>query len=187
MKGIGRAGGAVALSLSCLTAGPAMAWELSGTHAVELVRQDGSAVLLGDIRFEPAGDRIAFRFEPEHKAYKDYFLSMKEFKCIDGEREVFCHVPYPYPNPQSVTPRDLVWLEHAFLFLHKNPSEFGAKLWNGVIYRMAITDEGIVGTPQAVDLNLIGVPPSGDAPPYGAGERTDIEPGAREFGRLRIR
>lgn len=96
-------------------------WQLLPSRAVCLVRPDGSAVVLGDVRFEPDDNRIAFRFEPD-----------------------------------------------------KKPREFGARLWNGVIYKMAITDEGIVGTPQVVDLNLIGAPPSSDAPTYGMGERADI-------------
>jgi len=166
---------------------PAQAWELAGSHPVELVRADGSVVALGTVEFSPAGERTAFRFVPDATRFQDYFLSMKEFKCLTGQQEVFCHVPYPYPNPKSVTADDLRWLEHAFLFLHKSPKEFGARLWNGVIYKMAITDAGIVGRAQAVDLNLISAPPTDPAPPYGAGERSDIEPSSREFGQLRIR
>jgi hypothetical protein len=166
---------------------PASAWELAGTHPVELVRSDGSSVTLGQLVLSPSGDRVGFEFKPEHAVYQDYFLSMKEFKCLTGRQEVFCHVPYPYPNPRSITGNDLAWLEHAFLFLHKSPKEFGARLWNGVIYKMAITDEGIVGRPQAVDLNLISAPPTDPAPPYGVGERSDMDPSAREFGQLRIR
>lgn len=184
---IKRTGAALALALSGMACLPAMAWDLAGSHAVELVRQDGSTVTLGDIEFKPAGERIGFTFKPEHKAYQDYFLSMKEFKCITGRDEVFCHVPYPYPNPKSVTADDLAWLEHAFLFLHKNPAEFGARLWNGVIYKMSVTDEGIVGSPQAVDLNVISAPPTTPEPPYGIGERSDVDPSSREFGQLRIR
>jgi len=175
--------GAVLIAL----ARPAWSWDLAGTHTVELVRSDGSAVTLGQLALTPSGDRVGFEFKPDHAVYQDYFLSMKEFKCLTGRQEVFCHVPYPYPNPRSVTADDLAWLEHAFLFLHKSPKEFGARLWNGVIYKMAITDEGIVGQPQAVDLNLISAPPTDTAPPYGIGERSDIEPAAREFSQLRIR
>jgi len=176
-----------ALALAGMVSTSAMAWELDGSHPVELVRQDGSTVLLGEITFKPAGGRIGFAFKPKHESYQDYFLSMKEFKCITGRDEVFCHVPYPYKSPMSVTPDDLVWLEHAFLFLHKTPKEFGAKLWNGIIYKMNVTDAGIVGSPQAVDLNLISAPPTSDAPPFGVGERNDVDPASREFGQLRIR
>lgn len=176
-----------AMTLMSVLALPAFAWEMRGAHPIELVRADGSAVTLGEVVFAPQGDRIGFEFKPEHKVFQDYFLSMKEFKCLTGQQEVFCHVPYPYPNPRSVTADDLVWLEHAFLFLHKSPKEFGAKLWNGIIYKMTLTDEGIVGQPQAIDLNAISAPPTDDAPPYGAGERGDIDPATREFGRLRIR
>jgi hypothetical protein len=173
--------------LAPLAAPPAAAWELAGTRTVELVRADGSVQAIGQLELTPAGGRMSFRFLPAQDVFQDYFLSMKEFKCLTGRQEVFCHVPYPYPNPASVTAGDLAWLEHAFLFLHKSPQEFGARLWNGVIYRLERTEAGIEGRAQAVDLNAISAPPQDDAPPYGPGERSDIDPAAREFGRLRIR
>jgi len=113
---------------------------------------------------------------------------MKEFKCLDGGDEIQCHVPYPYANPATVTADDLAWLEHALLFLYKLPTEFGASLWNGLYYRMAITEDGIVGTPEAIDLNLISAPPAdGSVAPYGAMERTEIAPGSRWIRALTIR
>ncbi|WP_260294477.1 hypothetical protein [Sedimenticola hydrogenitrophicus] len=175
------------MMLSAVLAMPVFAWELNGTHPIELARKDGSAVMLGEVVFTLKGDRVGFEFKPDHKVFQDYFLSMKEFKCLTGQQEVFCHVRYPYSNPASVTANDLSWLEHAFLFLHKSPKEFGARLWNGVIHKMNITDEGIVGQPQAVDLNLISAPPTDNRPPCGLGERSDIEPATREFGLLQIR
>lgn len=176
-----------AMAMAGTLAMPVFAWEMTGSHPIELVRADGSAVTLGEVVFSQQGERVGFQFKPDHKVFQDYFLSMKEFKCLSSEQEVFCHVPYPYPNPSSVTVDDLNWLEHAFLFLHKSPEEFGARLWNGVIYKMTITDEGIVGAAQAVDLNAISAPPTDDAPPYGLYERSDIDPASREFGTLRIR
>jgi hypothetical protein len=85
------------------------------------------------------------------------------------------------------TPQDLAWLEHALLFLYKLPREFGAKLWNGVIFKLRLTESGLVGTPQAVDLNLIAAPPArSDVPPYKPALRDDIRPGARWFEKLTI-
>ena len=53
----------------------------------------------------------------------------------------------PYPNRGTVSADDLAWLEHSLLFLFKAPRDFGARLWNGLYYRMTLTDAGIVGTP----------------------------------------
>lgn len=162
-------------------------WDLSGTRAITLEGRDGTSVPIGTVSFHPQGARTAFVLHLDHDRFKDFFLSMREFKCLEGP-EVLCHVPYPHRNPATVTRDDLGWLEHALLFLHKSPAEFGARLWNGVYYRMRVTADGIVGTAQAVDLNQIGAPPEVDTrPPYGAADTTDIDPASRWLGTLKIR
>lgn len=166
---------------------PAIAWELSGTKQVVLHTRDGQRIPFGSVDFQPKGDRIGFTLHPDHKQFKDFFLSMKEFKCLESSEEILCHVPYPYPNPGTVTREDLRWLEHSLLFLFKAPRDFGAKLWNGLYYRMRITDKGIVGEPQAIDLGLIGsTPDDPSVPPYGQAERTDIPANSRWISGLSI-
>ena len=82
---------------------------------------------------------------------------------------------------------DLAWLEHALLFMFKTPSEFGAKLWNGVYFQLKATERGFEGRPQAVDLNRISAPPDRPGvPPFRSALRDDIAPGARFFNRLTI-
>lgn len=168
--------------------GVAAAWELTGTQTVTLHTRDGQAIPIGTVSFRPQADRVGFELRLDHKPFKDFFLSMREFKCLEGSEEIHCHVPYPHATPATITPDDLAWLEHALLFLYKTPAEFGARLWNGLYYRMEITDEGIVGTVEAVDLNLISAPPDDAAvAPYGPAERTEIAPGSRWISRLTIR
>jgi hypothetical protein len=164
------------------------AWEMSGEKTIYVHPREGQALRLGSVHFRPAADgKIAFALDLDHKLLKDYFLSMKEFKCLEGGPEIQCHVPYPHANPAAVTKTDLAWLEHALLFLFKMRDEFGAKLWNGIYYKMTLTDRGIVGTPEAIDLNFIGAPPDDTiTPPYGPGERSPIAANARWFGRLTI-
>lgn len=167
---------------------PCAAWELAGTRTIALHTRDGQAIPIGMVSFHPQGERIGFELTLDPAPFKDFFLSMREFKCVEGSEEIHCHVPYPYPSPASVTRDDLAWLEHALLFLYKTPDEFGARLWNGLYYRMAITDEGIVGTAEAVDLNLIAAPPAdASVAPFGAAERSEITPGSRWIDRLTIR
>ena len=65
--------------------------------------------------------------------------------------------------------------------------DFGARLWNGIAFKLAVTPGALVGRPQAVDLNRIGVPPDDlTVPPYGAFDRDDFSPGARWVQELRI-
>lgn len=176
------------LALLALCASPAQAWEMRGEKTLLLEPQAGNPLRLGTIVFTPAGELTQFEIRLDHQVFKDYFLSMKEFKCLDGQTEIQCHVPYPYANPRTVSAADLRWLEHSLLFLFKTQKEFGAILWNGLYYRLQITDEGLVGTPEAVDLVQIGAPPADPStPPYGPGDRSEIAPEARWFKRLLIR
>lgn len=176
------------LALLCLIP-PASAWELSGTKTISAITRDQQRIPIGRVDFTPAGDgshQIALAMD--HARFNDHFLSMKEFKCLEGSDEVVCHVPYPYKNPATVTENNLAWLEHQLLFLFKQPRDFGAKLWNGLYFRLERDAEGLVGTPQAIDLNLISAPPDDlGTPPYDKSQRDDVAPGARWIARLVIR
>lgn len=166
----------------------AQSFELNGEKALLAVTRDGQSTRIGSVFFQPApAGRTAFRVQMDHAVMRDYFLSMREFKCLPAAAEVSCFVPYPYRQPGTIAPGDLAWLEHSLLFLIKQPADFGAKLWNGVIYQLALTPTGITGRPQAVDLNAISAPPDQlDTPPYGPNERDDFAPGARWVQELRI-
>jgi hypothetical protein len=86
-----------------------------------------------------------------------------------------------------INANDFAWLEHALLFLYKVPSDFGARLWNGLYYRMTLTEKGLSGIPEAVDLNLISAPPAeADIPPFRAADRSEIAPGSRWISRISI-
>jgi hypothetical protein len=175
-----------------LIAGAAVAqsFELKGEKQLIAVTQDGQKTRIGSVTFEPAAasaGSIRFDVKMDHAVLRDYFLSMREFKCLPAAEEVSCHVPYPYQQPGTVLPDNFVWLEHSLLFLFKRPSEFGAKLWNGVIYQFERTATGLVGKPQAVDLNHISAPPDKlDVPPYGKVDRGEYAPGARWIRELHI-
>lgn len=174
--------GLVAITLAT----PAMAWELSGSKLVKVHTRDGQSIAIGHVDFTPEGEQSSFKLHLDHAKLKDFFLSMKEFKCLEGE-EIHCHVPYPYANPGTVSRNDLRWLEHSLLFLYKQPKDFGARLWNGLYYQMVLTEKGIVGTPQAVDLVQIGAPPADTSiPPYGPGDRSEIPRDSRWIRSLTI-
>ena len=166
----------------------AQTFELSGEKALVALTKDGQRTRIGSVFFQPQAQGTArFRVQMDHAVMRDHFLSMREFKCLPAAQEISCFVPYPYAQPGTVSPGQFAWLEHSLLFFFKQPADFGAKLWNGIIFKFSATPTGLVGKPQAVDLNRIGVPPDKpDEPPYGAFDRDDFAPGARWVQELRI-
>ncbi|TNF54966.1 MAG: hypothetical protein EP308_06885 [Burkholderiales bacterium] len=174
-----------ALALGAAVAQPRLP---EGEKSITLVTRDGQRTRIGAVIFEPADPgRASFRISMDHAVLKDHFLSMREFKCLPAAQEISCFVPYPYPHPGTVSATDFSWLEHNLLFFFKQPADFGAKLWNGMIFTFKLTPSGLVGTPQAVDLNRIGAPPERpDEPPFGRFDRDDFSPGSRWVQELRI-
>ncbi len=167
---------------------PVYAWDMLGEKEIALHTNDGKSISIGTVTFTTHEEKTVFSLHLDYAKFKDFFLSMKEFKCLEGPNEVQCHVPYPYPNPATVSRTDLRWLEHSLLFVYKLPKDFGMNLWNGIYYRLELTEQGIVGTPQAIDLNLIASPAVGPLrPPYGPMERNDMTPGSRWISTISIR
>jgi hypothetical protein len=179
-----------ALALAAVISSPTMALAgepaLDGVKDIVLHTRDGKDIVVGTVTFTPKGNESAFAIVFDDKKFTQYFLSMREFKCVEGE-EILCHVPYPYASPHRVTPTDLSWLEHALLFIYKRPADYGARMANGLIYTLKVTDKGLEGAPQSIDLDEIAVPPDNlTVPYYGAGQRYDIEKGARWIESLTI-
>ena len=167
---------------------PAFSWVLDGTKTITLITREGQSIPFGTVTFSPDGDRTHFEVSIDKPKLKDYFLSMKEFKCLDGTGEIVCHVPYPYANPGWIKPGDYAWLEHSLMFLYKSPSEFGAKLWNGLYYRLSLTDDGLVGHPKTIDLNQIAAPPDDlSHPPFGPDEQGEVTPSTHWITAIEIR
>jgi hypothetical protein len=164
------------------------AWSLQGEKSLFAMTRDDQKIKLATVIFTPVdGDRLSFKIVWAEGRMKDYFLSMREFKCLDGKVEVLCHVPYPYQSPATVSATDLAWLEHALLFMFKRPNDFGANLWNGIYYQFSTTENGLVGRLQAIDLNRISAPPSNSLlPPYRKMDRDDLPEGSRWIRHLSV-
>lgn len=173
-----------------LATAASQAFDFQGDKALVAVTRDQARTRIGTVSFTPlpgVGGTARFSVRIDPQVLRDHFLSMREFKCLPAAQETTCFVPYPYRQPGTVSATDLAWLEHSLLFFYKQPADFGAKLWNGVLFRFAVTPTALVGTPQAVDLNRIGVPPDPlDVPPYGPMDRDPFAPGARWVQELRI-
>ena len=179
----------LAVVIACaapVSAWAASAFELVGTKQITLTTRDGVVLPIGTVTFTPKDGATTFAVHIETAKFQDFFLSMREFKCLAGP-ELECYVPYPYKTPGTVSATDLGWLSHSLLFFFKNPADYGAKLTNGLIYDLKLTDHGIEGLPQAVDLNAIASPPADLAvPPYDKDARSDIADGTRWISKLSI-
>ena len=160
---------------------------LSGTKTINLLTKDGQRIPIGNIEFLPSSDKIKYQLHIDHARFKDYFLSMKEMKCLEGP-ELWCHIRYPYNQPRTITLDDLRWLEHDLLFMFKKNNEFGANFWNGVYYSLMIKEGVILGEEQAIDLNLLSAPPEDiDTPFYSEDLRDEIERVQRWLPDIEIR
>lgn len=158
-----------------------------GVKQITAITSTHDKIHIGTVTFEPIDAQTSrFKLNIDLTQFKDYFLSMKEFKCLEGQ-EVSCYVPYPYPHPQTVTANDWSWLEHNLLFLFKSPRDFGAKLWNGTYFHFEQEGSRLIGHAQAIDLNEISAPPEHpERPPYTADHRVDYPAGARWLDQLVI-
>lgn len=159
-----------------------------GAKQLSAVLADGRSVVIGDVTFsKDKGGNTVFALHLDHSQFTDFFLSMREFKCLPSDKEVACHVPYPYVSPFNVSDDKYTWLSHRLLFLFKRPAEFGAKLWNGIYFDFKVRGDALVGYPQAVDLNEIGAPPEDlSIPPYQEINRHDMNPDERWIRELRL-
>lgn len=168
--------------------GGVQAFDYSGTKTLVAVTRDGARTAIGRVEFTPqppGGAAVKVGVDPA--VMRDHFLSMREFKCLPAEVEITCFVPYPYASPARVQPGDLAWLEHHLLFFFKQPRDYGAKLWNGMVFKLREEGSALVGEPQAIDLNRLGVPPERpDVPLYGPVDRDDFAPGVRWVVQIRI-
>ena len=164
-------------------------FDLQGTKAVIAQLGQGQEVQIGTVSFEPPSQgKQSFELELDHSKFTDFFLSMREFKCLAGDTEVSCHVPYPYKSPNVISDGNYVWLENRLMFMFKRPNEFGAKLWNGIYFKFAAVGDSLIGVPQAVDLNKIGAPPDDlNEPPYPDQERHETNIAQRLVKALVIR
>lgn len=146
-----------------------------GTKEINLLDNKGKRLSIGSISFSAQADTIHYQIQLKHQLFKDYFLSMKEMKCLEGP-ELWCHLAYPYDNPQNITKTDFTWLSHDLLFIYKKHTEFGANFYNGIYYDFKLESGRLLGTAMALDLNLIAAPPEDETqPPIGIHDIDEIE------------
>ncbi len=139
---------------------------LEGNKKVYLVNTDGELTHIADITFKQNTDNIGYSISIVDKPFDNQFLSMRPFQCIMGKKQVMCHVPYPYEKKGYVVTGDLTDLSYDLLFLHKNPSEYGINMWNGIYYQLTQTGSDINGVVTEVDMNILATPPDDPEHPF---------------------
>lgn len=147
-----------------------------GTKQILLHPGEGDPITVGTATFSGTGAERKIQVTMKDGLFKDHFLSMRPFKCLEGSGAYYCYLPYPYENRLAVTAEDLVDLEYQLLFIRKQPSEYGINMWNGVYYRLKLEEGGkITGKLHEVDMDILASPPP-------AGEFRPIGPGDIELG-----
>ena len=160
---------------------------IAGKKQILLLDKQGQEHFIGVVHFKAQDGSSHYQLKLDHHHFVDYFLSMKEMKCLEGP-ELWCHLPYPYQQPRTVTQDDLSWLSHDLLFMFKRKNTFGANFWNGIYYDLKVENGVIVGEAQAVDLNLLASPPEDlNQPVMAEAERDEIEREQRWLPDLIIR
>ena len=139
---------------------------LEGNKKVYLVNAAGELTHIADIQFKQNMDNIGYSISIIDKPFENQFLSMRPFQCIMGKKQVMCHVPYPYEKKGYVVAGDLTDLSYDLLFLHKNPSEYGINMWNGIYYRLTQVGSNINGVVSEVDMNILATQPDDPEHPF---------------------
>jgi hypothetical protein len=162
---------------------------LMATDSMDIVLHpsQGEAITIGQLQLTQ--DQVGFlaKVELADERFSDQFLSMRPFKCLEGDSEWYCYLPYPYENPRTITPDDLTDLEYDLLFIRKTPTEYGINPWNGVYYKLRWEDEAIVGDLHEVDMDILAAPPDdGVLRPIGEADLTPGEPDQHWLPRVTI-
>ncbi len=132
--------------------------------SIVLLDRNNNELTIGHVNFKPLdADKAAISVDIASDQFTDHFLSMRPFRCLQGEMEWFCYLEYPYSLQQVVSTDDLSDLEYQLMFIRKTPSEFGIDAWNGLYYKLGFDESGLIrGELFEGDLNVLQSPPAED-------------------------
>ncbi len=175
--------------LACMFAGSLTAADFPESAGVYLVDSKQQETKIGDVGFSDAGNGgTSLQLTIDTSMFTDHFLSMRPFRCIEGDSEWFCYLEYPYDLRSVITKDDLSDLEYQLLFIRKTPSEFGIDAWNGLYYKLELLSDGtITGKLHEGDLNSLQSPPGEKyAKPVDLGEFIPADETRRLFPTIKI-
>ena len=175
--------------LACIFTGSLTAADFPESAGVYLVDSKQQETRIGDVGFSDAGNgKTSLHLSIDTSVFTEHFLSMRPFRCIEGDSEWFCYLEYPYDLRSIITRDDLSDLEYQLLFIRKTPSEFGIDAWNGLYYKLELASDGtITGELLEGDLNSLQSPPGEQyAKPVDLGEFIPADKTKRLFPTLKI-
>lgn len=160
--------------------------DIAGIYLIDSQQQE---VKIGEVVFtksENGATEVQVSIATDQ--FTDHFLSMRPFRCIEGDTEWFCYLSYPYDLRSEITEDDLSDLEYQLLFIRKTPSEFGIDAWNGLYYQLQLESDGtLTGKLLEGDLNTLQSPPAEKyAKPINLDEFIEGDTSRRLFPTLRI-
>ena len=132
---------------------------LEGNKKVYLISTTGELTHIANVEFVLNKEKINYSVSMVDAPFENQFLSMRPFQCLMGKKQVMCHVPYPYEKNRYIVDGDLSGLSYDLLFLHKNPSEYGINMWNGIYYQLTQVGSDIEGVVFEIDMNILATPP----------------------------
>lgn len=176
------AGARIILAAVLLSVAGAVAAAAPAERSITL-HGDGEKVVIGKLAMAPGEGGYRFEVKLDEAVMGSYFLSMRPFRCVAGERQMLCHLPHE--TGRSITRSDLGDLELELLFIWKRPGDGSVNAWNGVYYEMRWDGDRIEGTLRETDLNVLAVPQPGVSRPI---RREDLHPGgaSHRFPRITI-
>ena len=163
-----------------------------GQKTITLISAAGERHVIGHATFTAQpdhNDTTTFDIKLDAPEFSAEFLSMRPFSCLAGEKEMWCHLAYPYDLKKQISAADLTDLEYALLFLHKPQTGYGIDPWNGLYFKMSLGEDGaITGTLHDVNLDPLGVPPADrSARLIGPENLTVSDPATHRFAKIEIK
>lgn len=134
----------------------------SAPRQITLQTEKGEQLTIGQLLLSPAGEGYRAEVKMDDDVYGDYFLSMRPFKCLESEKQLLCHLPYPYQNAQQISHDDLIDLEYQLLFIRKVPTDYGINPWFGVYYKLQWENPPhgpITGQLHETNMDILAAPP----------------------------
>jgi len=145
--------------LFVLSVQQALSADLTGKRQIKMTSGAGEDVIVGTVTFEKNGTGYSYFLNLDDEKFADHFLSMRPFKCLEGNVQYLCHLPYPYEKTHRIGPKNFTDLEHEFLFIHKKPNDYGINMWNGLYYVISETQTGLTGRLHELDMDILASPP----------------------------
>lgn len=146
------------LAALVLLSSPALAELPTGMKTITL-NSATEKIVVGTVAFAGSGKSRSIAVTMQDGLFKDHFLSMRPFKCLEGIK-FYCHLPYPYTWKGEITATDLADLEYALLFVQKEPTAYGINLWHGIYYKLSLAADGsMMGDLHELDMDVLASPP----------------------------